>query len=392
MRRIAVALLALITVGPDTKLLTKGNAEFAIELHRRLAGRGGNVFFSPHSISTALALTASGARGKTAAEMTKALRLPFEGAQLGKAYSELTGSLENQHDVELRIANALWIANTASVRKGFLDQAARDYGANAERLDFHGAPAASRKRINGWISQKTAGRIKDLLGPDTIQPLTRLVITNAVYMKGRWESPFSPRSTMNEPFHIGNANASVPMMHQKESFPFLHADGVRVLEMPYAGKKLSMVIVLPDEVNGLAAVEKSLTADTLAAWLDRLQNREVIVSVPKFRSSARYSLVPDLKELGMSLAFKDDGSADFSGIASNESLYISDVVHQAWIDVTEEGTEAAAATAVIAVETSVRIAPPPEVFKADHPFLFLIRDRATGEILFLGRMQNPAAK
>ena len=273
-------------------------------------------------------------------------------------------------------------------RKTFSKLTKDSYGAGLKEVDFAVATEAARREINAWVEKQTHDKIKELIKPKAINQATKLVLTNAIYFKGDWNSQFKKDQTRNEAFTDGgDVKIKTPMMHQTEKFKYLDADTLQVLEMPYAGKELSMVVLLPKKVDGLADLEKSLTAEKLAGWLGKVHEQTVIVSLPKFKTTSAFGLVENLKALGMKKAFVLPG-ANFSGIDGREDLFISAVIHKAFVDVNEEGTEAAAATAIILGGGG----PPPMIpeFRADHPFVFLIRDTRNDNVLFLGRIVNPA--
>jgi serpin B len=375
--------------------VVKGNNEFAFDLYGQLSkqdlGKKGNLFFSPESISTALAMTYGGARGDTAEEMAKALHFGLPRDMLHPGFSALIKELNGEgkkRSYQLSIANALWGQKGEGFKDDYLKLTRDNYGAGLKEVDFAGNAEGVRKEINTWVEKQTQEKIKDLLKPGVIDSLTKLVLTNAIYFKGDWNSQFKKDQTREEVFNDGSdAKRKVPMMHQTAKFKYHDAGELQVLEMPYAGKELSMVVLLPKKVTGLADLEKSLTADKLAGWLGKVREQEVIVSLPKFKTTSEFGLKPALEALGMKKAFLMPG-ADFSGINGKDDLYITAVVHKAFVDVNEEGTEAAAATGVV---IGVKSLPPPKPeFRADHPFIFLIRDTRNDSVLFLGRFVEPS--
>lgn len=375
---------------PVWAAVVKGNNQFAFDLYGRLREKEGNLFFAPNSISTALAMTYAGARGDTASEMAKALHFAQPPDELHPAFAALLKELNGEgkkRGYQLSVANALWGQKGEGFKDDFLKLTKDNYGAGFRQVDFARATEAARQEINAWVEKRTRDKIKDLLKPGVLDPLTRLVLTNAVYFKGDWESPFKKDRTRDEAFDDGGGTkAKVPMMHQATKFKYHDAGSLQVLEMPYAGKELSMVVLLPKKVGGLADLEKSLTADKLADWLGKAREQQVIVSLPRFKTTSELSLNRPLEALGMKKAFQMPG-ADFSGMNGREDLYITAVVHKAFVDVNEEGTEAAASTGVV---IGLRAVPAqrPE-FRADHPFVFLVRDTRSGSVLFLGRLVNP---
>jgi len=362
---------------------TAAGAAFAWNLFHVLAKKEpSNFFFSPYSVSAALSMTAAGAHGETAREMARVLG------------PDLPAPVASGPDAELDVANALWAEKSFKFQQAYLDRVRRDFAAGIENVDFKSDPDGARRKINAWVEKKTHEKIKDLLAPKTVQELTRLVLVNAVYFKAKWRSPFTVLPSYPETFYAADGSkAEVPTMRQKNHYDYFETPDAQVLELPYRGDRLSMVVLLPKKNDGLPALEKSLTPEKLDGWLRGLASREVFVALPKFRSEYSASLRDALESLGMKEAFvapaetPQPGQADFSGMTGRRDLFVSAVIHQAFVAVDEEGTEAAAATAVA---MRAGAAPSqPTVFRADHPFVYLIRDRKTGTILFLGRLAKP---
>ena len=270
--------------------------------------------------------------------------------------------------------------------RDYLQITREQYHAPLAQLDFAGQTEVARKTINTWVDEQTNSKIQDLLPAGMLTSSTRLVLTNAIYFKGDWLKQFDKQKTQDAPFHVStDEQVDVPLMFQTEEFKYRRVEDVQVLELPYLGNRLAMVLLLPDEVDGLASLEEQLTADNLAKWVGAVRRREVHVYLPSFTLTSRFSLNGALEQLGMAAAF-DAQQADFSGMTCNRGLYISAAIHKAFVKVNEEGTEAAAATGIVATSESVQITP---TFRADHPFVFLIRDNHTGSILFLGRVTKP---
>jgi len=370
----------------------RGNYEFALDLYGRLARAGtGNLFLSPHSISTAMAMADVGARGDTANEIEAALEFPFGGASLAKAFRDVLDDVNrNESGYDLVTANALWAAAGVEFLPEYLALVREQFGATIETLDFAHAGEASRARINDWVAATTRQKIRDLIGQGMLTADTLLVLTNAIYMKAAWKQQFSSGSTdPSGRFHGPAGESTVPMMKQTAVFPLFRGEGVAVLELPYAADELSMLIVLPDAVDGLSKVENEFTAAKLDDWRERTKPRRVVLSLPRFAIESSLLLSDVLRAMGVRLAFDMTGSADFSGMAAaSEKLAISEVIHKARVDVTEEGTEAAAATGMVMRAGAMFRESPAEVFQADHPFLFVIRCR--GSLLFVGRLVQPA--
>jgi serpin B len=381
-----------------------GNNLFAAGLYQKLCGGDENLFFSPYSISTALAMAYAGARDSTEAQMARALcfptspevvrELPVSGETMTQAeFTETFGALIKHLNArggdafELRVANALWGQENYAFLESYQQIAESAYGGRLQELDFRGATEQARQTINTWVERQTNDKIRNLIQRGVLGPLTRLVLTNAIYFKGNWASQFDPAETRDEPFTLpDDTKIQVPMMHQEEEFGYAETSTLQVLEMPYVGRTLSMVVLLPKRTDGLGTLEADLNAENLSRWLASVRRRKVVVAMPRFEMTHKTSLERVLNSMGMREAF--GRNADFSGMTGGRDLFISAVVHQAYIDVNEEGTEAAAATGVVIRTTSVGPDRTP-VFRADHPFVFVIRDRQTGSILFLGRTMNP---
>jgi serpin B len=404
MRTIAISAIAAIVVvvgliaadrrpqasKPEKENIVKGNTAFALDLYSRLRGQEGNLFFSPYSISTALAMTYAGARGETAEQMAKVLHLDGAPENVPSAFAALDRELtagEKARKYQLYTANALWAQKGHPFLPAYLQLTRDAYQAGMNEVDFQNATEEARQTINAWVARVTRDKIKDLLAPGVVNEMTRLVLTNAIYFKGNWERPFQKARTRQEPFHVsGGPDPKVAMMHQKSHFQYLDQPEVQLLQMPYSGKDLALVVLLPRKVDGLADLERTLTLEKLGAYLGQLHDDQVDVSLPKFRMTEELQLAKTLSAMGMASAFKA-GEADFSGMDGTHELSLSAVVHKAFVDVNEEGTEAAAATGIGVTAAAVRLDEP--VFRADHPFLFMIRDVRTQSILFVGRLTQP---
>lgn len=374
-------------IAADPAQVVRGNTEFACDLFGQLKSEPGNLFFSPFSISTALAMTAAGAQGPTLAEMVKTLHLP-ESELAHAGFAELMQQFNaGSSEYQLAVANALWGQKGFAFRQDFLDRIAKYHGGGLRDVDFK-QPEPAAATINRWVSDVTKDRIKDLVSPQMLKPLTRLVLTNAIYFKGQWQYTFRKELTRDEPFFVTESNSNpVPMMHLSGDFRFAEVDGVQVLELPYKGRRLSMVLLLPKEKHQLAKqVQPMLNPVSLARLLAAGTTKPGNVALPRFEFRTSYSLGDPLQNLGMKLAFSN--GADFTGMTTTEPLKIDLVIHKAFVKTDEEGSEAAAATAVI-----MERAPAPIIdrfnFRADHPFVFMIRDNQTGSLLFLGRVSNP---
>jgi serpin B len=386
-------------VTPEVKSTVDGNTAFALDLYQKLKDRPANLFFSPYSISTALAMTYAGARGQTEAEMAGVLHFNLAQTNLPMAFSELGARMtriQRWNRITLTTANSLWCQKDYHFTDAFLNLIRKFYQADARQVDFiHSAPAAT-KEINGWVERKTNRKIKDTVEPGQFTDLTRLVLCNAIYFKGKWQHQFKARDTEPAPFHVTtNETLTVPMMHQKAHFKTARSDdrSVELLELPYSGNDLSMIILLPEveypspdvEPPGLPDLEQKLTADNLRTWLtllDQAYPHETEVALPRFTTAQSFDLVKELQSLGMTSAF--NGDANFSGMDATTNLFVSDVIHKAFVEVNESGTEATAVSLNMALSMGIV-----GCFIVDHPFIFLIRENGSGTILFLGRIVDP---
>jgi len=378
-------------------LLVEGNSAFAFELYKALKEEEGNFFYSPYSISLALAMTYAGARGETAQQMADTLQFLLEQGSLHPAFNWLDAELAKRGEgakgkdgegFRLNIVNAIWGQKDYEFQSDFLDVLAENYGAGLRILDFIKETEKSRVVINDWVSDQTEGRIEDLIPQGVISEWTRLVLTNAVYFNAAWACHFDEYMTADAPFYLlDGGQVTVPMMKQTESFGYTKGEGYQAVELLYDGGELSMVILLP-EAGKFEAFEEILNAQQVSDIINGLQATRVALTMPRFEFDSEFRLNDTLAEMGMPIAFSPY-DADFSGMTGKPELFISAVVHKAFVAVDEAGTEAAAATAVEMALTSVP--PPPIEITIDHPFIFLIRDIETGTILFVGRVLNPGA-
>jgi len=367
------------------------NNLFALDLFSQLKNESeskdeSNIFFSPYSISVALTMTYEGARGETAEEMENVLHIPEDKDIRRPNFARIINGINREDKkYELSTANALWAQEGYKFLEEYLKIVENYYGGKATNVDFVNELEKSRQTINRWVEEQTNDRIKELLHEGDIDELTRLVLTNAIYFKGRWLLQFDPEDTKELEFTtINGEKKSVPMMSLREEFNYAEIDGCQILEMLYEGEDLSMIFILPEDIR---SAEENLTVEKLSEWKDAMVKQEVDVLIPGFKLETRYYMKETLKEMGMILPFSL--SADFSGMDGTLNLMIDKVIHQAFIEVNEEGSEAAAATAVV-IKLKAAPAPAP-VFRADHPFIFLIQQRDTGNILFMGRVGDPGA-
>ncbi|XP_063257247.1 serpin B6-like [Prinia subflava] len=376
--------------------LCAANTTFAVDLFRKLCEErsGKNVFFSPFSISSALSMVLLGSRGSTEAQISKVLSLK-DAQDAHNGYQSLLSEINDPNTKYiLRTANRLYGEKTFEFLASFIESSQKSYHAGLEQMDFLHAWEDSRKQINGWVEERTEGKIQNLLAEGILSSLTRLVLVNAIYFKGTWEKPFRKQSTTEWPFHINkNETRPVQMMFKEANFNMTYIGELqtKILELPYVGNEVSMIILLPDAIQdgstGLERLERELTSEKLRGWIssEMMKSRKVRVSFPRFKLEENYDLKPLLSSMGMRDAF-DLGKADFSGISSGKELVLSEVVHKSFVEVNEEGTEAAAASGLVAnFKCAMRV---PE-FTADHPFLFFIRHNKSSSILFCGRFCCP---
>ncbi len=376
--------------------LAKDNNAFALDLYQSLRSTDGNLIYSPYSISLALAMTFGGARNETESQMASALHFNLPQAQLHPAFNALDlalaqgGKAQSQDQpLQLNIANAVWAEQTYPFLQNYLDLIALNYGAGIHLADFVNQYEPTRAQINGWVSDQTKNKINNLLSPGTLNPNTRMVLVNAIYFKADWGKPFDPNNTADASFHLlDGTHSQVKMMYDHFfNLSYAKGDGYQAVELPYKGGTAVMDVIVPDEGN-FSQFESTLNAQKLNEIVGALQpSNTVQLGLPKFTFTQEFNLSDPLKTLGMSDAF-DSSVADFSGMTGNHDLFISDVIHKAFVAVDEKGTEAAAATAVMMQATSALL--PTISLTIDHPFIFVIRDTTSGQILFAGRVLNPA--
>ena len=388
----------------DMAKLSANNNVFAFDLYHALtandASKDGNLFYSPYSISSALAMTYAGARGDTEAQMAEALRFFIPQDPLHPAFNALHHQLTRQPEnaasgdnFTLNIANAVWGQQSHPFTEGFGRTLSDHYGAGIRTADFKAAPEVSRNAINDWVADTTEGRITGLIPEGIIDPLTRMVLTNAIYFKARWLTRFPPSDTRNEPFTLlDDSVIQVSTMSTEEQFAYARGRGYQTVDLPYAGKAVSMTILLPDQ-GRFQEFEESMDQETAARIIREMEFQQLRLKLPKFRFESKFMLSETLRSMGMTEPF-DPGFADFSGMdgrsckaGDQECLFIGEAIHKAHVSVDEEGTEAAAATAVIMSIESMK--PEPIDLFIDRPFIFLIRHHDTGAILFMGRVLKP---
>ncbi|MBW2976778.1 serpin family protein [Candidatus Woesearchaeota archaeon] len=391
--------------------VAKANNQFAIDLYNKINKESNeNIFFSPWSISTAVAMAYEGARGDTANEMQSVFHFPENANSRRSSYAKMLNTINKAGGkYKLSTANAIWLQKDYPFLKDYKNTISKYYLGEIKNLDFVNDPDKSSSDINNWVSKNTNNKIKKIVSPSMFNEYTRAVLTNAIYFKGKWEHQFDKDDTQPEDFTLeSGAKIKVPMMRLTDEdldFNYVESDGVQILEMPYQGDKISMLVLLPrkeitdprlqarfemegtkPQLSNTTHLESILTEEKLQEWRSKLKSQSVYIYMPKYKFETSYSLTDYLKSMGMSLPFTWPG-ADFSGMDGTKMLYIDKVLHKAYIDVYEEGTEAAAATAVFMSFGSSM--PHYVVFRADHPFIFIIQERETGNILFLGRVMDP---
>jgi serpin B len=388
-RLILPILLAAALPAADSRITPAMNA-FTTASYKQLMGGDANLILSPFNIATALSMALAGARGQTAEEIQSVLHLHYDptyDSALGALLADLTKA-GNTGGNELHTANALWVQKGFAIQPAFENTLANNYHAPLTPLDFSVNPEAARSQINRWTEEQTKEKIQNLLPAGSLGAQTRLVLTSAIYFYGKWQDPFLASRTQPAPFTLpAGATTQANFMNQTWNFGYTETPSAQILEMRYAGTGIAFDVLLPTTLTGLPNLEKSLTPGNLTGWLGHLTTRNVQVSLPKFRAESQFSLRRALSTMGMPTSFT--GDADFSGIDPKRGLEISEVVHKAFVDVSEQGTEAAAATGITMQTTAMRMPEQTVVFRADHPFLFLIRDTRTGVVLFIGRLMNP---
>ncbi len=374
--------------------LVKASNTFAFKLNAEMAKNGGNLFYSPYSISTALGMAYEGARGQTASEMRSVLDFPLDNQTRLDLFNAIQSGINAPDDkYSLDTANAFWAQQGYPIKDEYLKILTDYYLAHGETLDMRGDPVGSCDKINAWVEERTNDKIKDLLSPNNLGPDSALVLTNAIYFKGTWQYKFDPEATVKEKF-LNSSGSEVDadmmkMCDEEKKLYYAEKDGLKILELPYDGSDLSMYIVLPIERTA-GLVDLDPDEGTFSDLHDSMRSSWVDVWLPKFEIDEKYEMSPVLQDMGIVSAF--GANADFSGIDGTRNLAISEVIHQSFVKVDEVGTEAAAATAVVMKEGGSPFGgsePQPETFHADHPFLFVIQHQGTGSILFMGRINDP---
>lgn len=379
----------IVVIDLDNASVVHANNKFALDFYSHVKENDKNTFFSPISIMTAFAIAYEGANGSTADEMQKVFGFPTEEQERREEFQSLLKGFENSSplgfdsEYTLHMANALWVADHFEPHKEYIDTAKTYYDSRVDKVDF--VTDSGANAINDWVKEETQNKIEKLIKPEDTDEMTALVITNAIYFKGDWVVPFKQYKTQQKDFHINeNEKVKVEMMHlSKPKLNYLENDILQMVQMPYKGDKISMLVLLPKDMDGLDALEKEMTVENLALWRNNLEEKMTGVYLPKFTANTEYDLEEILLQMGIQVAF-DTNAADFSGISDKE-IFIDSAIHKAFVSVDEKGTEAAAATAAVAELQSG----PSNTLRADHPFVFIIQDDTNENILFVGRVVNP---
>lgn len=385
------SVFCLDTTAQHVQSIADSNNSFAFKLYSEInKGKKGNLFFSPFSISTALAMTYAGSRNETEKQMSQTLHFNRDQQVFQAQYKSYLDTIEADtgKGLIMGIANSIWVANTCKILSPFSEAVKDDYNSESRNTDFAGQSEQSRQEINSWVEDKTHNKIKDLIAKGLIDGTTRLVLVNAIYFKGKWQSPFKQNNTHKSIFNITDSvGDSAEFMNKIWRYKYYKDSIIQAIEIPYMGGNISMLIILPNEISGIKKIEKKLDDTYYLKILNNKLYENTTLSLPKFKITLGSILNTPLSDMGMPVAFSSD--ADFSGIA-NEGLKIGFVVHKAFINVSEEGTEAAAATGVgMMLMSAAPPRTPPVSFIANHPFIFIIKDNATGSILFMGKITNP---
>ena len=385
---ISILILSQSSYSQAVDDVVTGNNEFTFSLYEEINNEATNIFFAPYSISSALAMTYNGAREETKKEMADVMNFNKNEEILSKKFSTLNSHITSltSKKIQLDIANSIWGQQDYGFEKRFLVLNNKYYGAGVKEVNFKENYKSIRKDINKWVEAKTQEKIKDLIKSNMLDPMTRMVLVNAIYFNGKWKFPFKAEDTYEDVFYIySECKTKVDFMERQVSLKYYEDDLAQVVEIPYAGKSLSMMVILPKEKYGMEQLEDQLGENLYHSYQKSMTTKKVKLTLPKFKITDDFELNKPLKNLGMKSAFSKN--ADFSGMTGQKDLYISNVVHKSFIEVNEEGTEAAAATGVVMRKTSVNMEK--KEFKADHPFVFFIKDNKHDTILFMGRIMNP---
>jgi serpin B len=380
--------------------LVQDNSVFAVDLYKTICTEKGNIFFSPYSISLALSMTYAGAGGNTAEQMRRALKFSLKRDEIYSSYEILESKLKKidaAGHVRLNSVNSLWPQKDYALLPKYLDVVSKYYRASVTPLDFKHGGEIAREKINNWVATETQEKIQDIIPPGVLDDSTRLVLANAVYFKGNWERKFESDLTQETPFFLSkDNNVQSRMMTQTGHYNYGANELLQILQLPYVGNELSMLVLLPRELDGLKSLEDQLSISSLNDWKSKMKQNEVVIFLPKFKNLSSFELKDTLVAMGMSDLFSPR-NADLSGMAAfdpNNPLFLSEAIHKAFVEVGEEGTEAAAATAILGRVMGHKSdsEKKPPIFRADHPFIFLIQENVTGSIVFLGRVSEPSSE
>ena len=384
-------------VSPDIEAIAKGNNRFALDLYAELKDEPGNLVFSPLSISTAMAVAYGGAKGDTAREIADVMHFELEPRRFHAAWRRLSSVLKErakEYGMPFTSSNAVCIQKDYRLKSGFANLISHTYEAVIMRCDFGRDSAGTCRRVNAWVSERTHGKIAHILAPDHLNALARLILVNCTYFRGSWVYQFDKSETRDQPFRLVTGDqVNIPMMEQTAEFRYYREPAMQIIALPYRGRELALIILLPSEDDGLPDLERRINTENLNTWIGNLREQprqKVFVKIPRFKMRAGFRVTEPLKKLGLTQAF-DASKADFSGISTRHGLYIWEVLHKAYIELNEEGTEAAATTTVtggILGPSDVR-GPYIPSFIADHPFLFMILDGQRNVLMFMGRFVNP---
>jgi len=372
----------------NIRSISDGNTKFSVDLYKQIKSEAINQFYSPISVCSALAMTYAGASGETLKQMSKTLYFSTNQDELHKSYEILFKNLtdENTEGVKLKIANSLWLQENMKINTEYLSITNKYYDAGVIPVNFITEPEKSRITINNWVEKNTNNKILNLLPDGSIHSQTRMVLVNAIYFKGQWDKPFDKNLNTTDIFFVyKTCKTNATFMNNHINSSYYEDNQLSIAEIPYADQNQSLVIILPKENYGLEEIEKIFEKGLIETYFGKMEQKRITLSIPKFKTESTYDLKDYLSKMGMPIAFTNN--ADFSGITGDRSLAIDKVIHKAYIDVNEEGTEAAAATAVTMRKTAMLL--DEVIFKADHPFIYLIRDNETNTILFVGRLMNP---
>lgn len=382
-----------LTNSPDTVDKEKPENEaaaFGIELYKTLETKDQNTFISPISVSSLLAMCYAGADGETAGEISKALHFSGDQTRINRNFRLLLADIKqrNKEDIVISIANGLWVQDGFELKRDYVSTLKKNYNADVDELDFVNETEKSCEKINRWVAKETNDKIMELLNPQSVSKATKLILANAIYFYGQWKFPFDEDRTREDFFYVnGTSKQKKSFMNAEERFSYAENDLLQIVELPYSAGNISMYVLLPKEKTGISDIEQKLSLVNLNQWIEQMKKEKVRLSLPKFKLTNEFDLTKTLKQMGISAAFSTN--ADFSGINGKKNLKIDKVIHKTYIEVNEKGTEAAGATAGVIVATSV---PSYKTFRANRPFIFLIKDQLSDNIFFIGKIVNPQSQ